>query len=82
MTTETLPAVRRTRMKKAKTTADINALSESLLKVADAAVVWWAMKRPVQWSLDQHLQNCRINTITDAEKHLADAVAAWLRASK
>lgn len=49
-----------------------------LLAVADSAVAWWAMKRPLQWSKDQHLKNPTINCETDYEKALAKKVAAWL----
>jgi hypothetical protein len=48
-----------------------------LLEVADAAVVWWVMKRPIQWSMGQHLASPRINCTTAAEESLAEKAAAW-----
>ena len=49
----------------------------TLLKVADAAVVWWTMHRPIQWSVEQHIANPTINCATAAEKTLAKMVAEW-----
>lgn len=46
--------------------------------VAEFAVEWWASKRPVRWTVEQHLGNPRINTATSAEKRLAEAVAEWV----
>lgn len=63
--------------RKARRSKPPRAASAALLDVADAAIVWWAMKRPFQWSLEQHLANPHINTSTPSEKRLADAAAAW-----
>lgn len=50
-----------------------------LLDVADMAVVWWVMKRPIQWSVKQHLENPGINcTASDTERRLAIAVGRWV----
>lgn len=51
---------------------------EVLLSVADAAVAWWAMKRPVTMNLDQHKQNPTINCQSSDEEVLAIAVVKWL----
>jgi hypothetical protein len=48
-----------------------------LLEVADAAVVWWVMKRPIQWSLEQHLARPHVNCATAEEELLAEKAAAW-----
>lgn len=47
----------------------------TLLDVADAAVEWWAARRPAHWSVEQHLGNPRINCPTEREKTLAMRVA-------
>lgn len=43
--------------------------------VINAAYHWFRTRRPVGWSLTKHLGNMRINTTTEAEAHLAIAVA-------
>ena len=48
-----------------------------LLAVADAAVVWWVMKAPIQWSREKHIANPHVNCSSAAEKTLAQAVANW-----
>ena len=50
---------------------------KTLLRVADAAAVWWTMHRPIQWSVERHLANPTINCATAAEKTLAKFVAEW-----
>ncbi len=51
--------------------------SEILLALADAAVVWWTMKRPVTWTLDMHISANHYNCNNDAERRLARAVSQW-----
>jgi hypothetical protein len=51
-------------------------------KVIAAAVRWWARHRPVDWTLQDHMDNPTINTATPAEKKLALVVAAHLKAVK
>lgn len=40
-----------------------------------AAFNWWKGKRPMAYSLDDHLSNPEINTSTDRAKRLSRAVA-------
>lgn len=51
---------------------------KSLLDVSDAAVEWWAGRRPVGWSTEQHLGNPRVNCSTAREIALAQRVAEWV----
>lgn len=53
---------------------------EILLRVADMAVVWWAMKRPLQWGLAQHFATPNVNCPAAGERRLAQAVARWCAA--
>lgn len=36
---------------------------------------WWESKRPVGWTVEQHLANPKINTVNEVEAKLADVVA-------
>ena len=54
---------------------------EVLLSVAEAAVAWWAMKRPIPWTLEQHKETPVINCLTKDECELAQAVVEWLKIS-
>jgi len=49
--------------------------------VAEAAVCWWEMHRPKEFSAAQHLQNPRINTSRGSSGHLATVVAQYLSAA-
>jgi hypothetical protein len=50
--------------------------SAALLAVADAAVLWWINRRPVQWKEKEHLKNPTINcTHSGTEKPLAIAAS-------
>jgi hypothetical protein len=40
-------------------------------KLIKAALSWWKWKRPVEWSVAEHLKNPTINTVTDREAKLA-----------
>lgn len=43
------------------------------------AVKWWKMRRPVGWTMEQHLANPGINCAgTDADKALAIAIGAMV----
>jgi len=53
----------------------------ALEAVAEAAVCWWEMHRPKDFSAAQHLQNPRINTIRGSSGHLATVVAQYLSAA-
>lgn len=53
-------------------------LVESMLVLA-AAQEWWEGKRPVKYSLEEHLKCPTVNTTTEAEKVLAQRVADYLR---
>lgn len=44
--------------------------------VLQAALAWWETCRPVGWGLRQHLDNPRVNMRNEAEKRLAETVAA------
>lgn len=48
-----------------------------LLSAADAAVTWWKSKRPVGWTIAQHVIDPTINTAGYREKRLARAAARW-----
>lgn len=50
-------------------------------QILGAAHVWWAGRRPLSFTLHQHLQNPTVNTCGDAEKALAQAVAEWILAA-
>ena len=44
-------------------------------KVVRLAEEWWLSQRPVGWTEDKHLGNPTVNTSSDAELSLAQAVA-------
>lgn len=57
-------------------------LPSSLLLVIGAASAWWAARRPIGWTLDQHLAEPCVNTgPSRAEAALAKAVAAHIAKS-
>ena len=37
---------------------------------------WWEANRPIGWDIRQHLDNPAVNTKTDSETALAEAVAS------
>ncbi len=41
---------------------------------------WWEGLRPVDWDIRQHLANPTVNTSSDAETELADAIACAIKA--
>ena len=43
--------------------------------VVDAAMRWWRFRRPMVFSLKDHLENPTINTIDSVERDLANACA-------
>lgn len=48
-----------------------------LLAAADTAVTWWRGKKPVGWSIKQHLKNPTVNCSTYREKLLARRASRW-----
>lgn len=46
-----------------------------------AATLWWESIRPLGYSLQAHFANPGVNTTSEAQRHLAHAVAAFLKAS-
>ena len=44
-------------------------------QVREAAYEWWLSRRPVSWDQAEHLKNPGVNTMSDAERKLALAVA-------
>jgi hypothetical protein len=54
-----------------------NEASDVLLGLADRAVAWWAMKRPLRWSVVDHVSNPTVNCNGEEEKELARTVARW-----
>lgn len=50
---------------------------EAQAAALQAALAWWESRRPVSWTLRQHLDNPAVNAHgSEAEKTLATAVAA------
>ena len=48
-------------------------------KIVLAAISWWHMHRPIDYTLQQHIENPSINTATDPEKQLAIHVAGYIK---
>jgi hypothetical protein len=48
---------------------------QALMDVADAALRWWRDHRPLKRRKGWHIQNATVNTTTDIERRLAEAVA-------
>ncbi len=59
----------------------LEAENAKLRAVAEAAVCWWEMHRPKEFSAAEHLQNPRINTSRGSSGHLATVVAQYLSAA-
>ena len=55
----------------------LDTLAESILRVADMAVMWWVGRRPTSWTLEQHIHGPTIGCVTTNDKNLAFAVAKW-----
>jgi len=53
--------------------------TNDLLDIGQAGIQWWKSKRPVDWDLETHLTQPRVNCVTKPEKNLATAVAAYLK---
>lgn len=49
--------------------------------ILGAAHAWWASRRPLSYTLHQHLQNPTVNTCGEDERDLALAVAEWIQAA-
>lgn len=49
--------------------------------ILGAAHAWWASRRPLSFTLHQHLQHPTINTCSESERELAEAVAEWIQAA-
>ena len=60
----------------ARDTVDKEALA--IAAIADAAVVWWKSKAPLDFDEAQHVANPTINCLMH-EKQLAQAVAVLIR---
>lgn len=53
--------------------------AEYLLQLADAAVAWWTLKRPLGYTQARHIKNPTINCSSLGHEHaLAHAVATWV----
>jgi len=61
---------------------DLTEGTDKLLAIADAAVAWWSMKRPITMSVDDHLEHPTVNMTTRDEKRLAIVTAEWLKYGK
>lgn len=48
-------------------------------RIVDAACQWWMRKRPIAYTLDEHIENPKVNTRNDSEAELAKAVARYTR---
>ena len=51
-------------------------------RIVLAAISWWHMHRPIDYTLQQHIENPEINTFTDSEKQLAISVAGYVKKRK
>lgn len=60
----------------------LNAEIVVLLELAEVTIKWWEGKRPVEWTLEQHLDQCQVNCSTDLEKQLARLVSILVRNQK
>jgi len=49
------------------------------MKVITEAVNWWKNHRPLSQDERQHLENPKVNCLTESEKRLAGAVARLLK---
>lgn len=47
--------------------------------INEKALNWWLSKRPLNFSVEDHLLNPTINTITQEEEELAEAVAFYVK---
>ena len=63
----------------------INALAEGKVLVPDerspaenAAISWWESKRPVTWSVPEHISTPSVNCVTPWETDLAREVSAMI----
>jgi hypothetical protein len=56
-----------------------DAAADTLLSLADAAIFWWVGKRPLSWSVAQHIENPTINCPSSYEKELAMKVSRWAK---
>lgn len=51
-----------------------------LEQTLDAALCWWQSKRPVRWSLRDHLRYPEIGCTTEVDRRLARCCAALVEA--
>lgn len=54
-------------------------MSPSEMKVVVEAVRWWKNRKPVFFTEEEHLENPKINCMTETEKRLAESVARLLK---
>ena len=52
--------------------------SKAEMRVLAMAVKWWRGLRPARWDSKQHHQTPSVNTATETEKELAEAVVAMI----
>ena len=52
--------------------------TNQLIKINKASISWWENKRPIEWMVETHLENPTVNCFNDAEKILAEQVAAYV----
>ena len=50
-----------------------------MTQVERAAIGWWRTRRPLDWSVEEHLETPAVNCVTYHEEKLAEAVAALIR---
>jgi hypothetical protein len=54
---------------------------EGVQPFINAAISWWAHKRPLSWSLLDHIKNPEVNCVGPVERHLALMVCELERRS-
>ena len=52
-------------------------MSAGRAEVVDAAMSWWASKRPAAWAPERHRSVPTVNCTSDAEKRLGEACGAF-----
>jgi len=59
--------VKRLKRDAKKLTADLGGVQPFLA----AAESWWASKRPLDWTIEEHIRNPWVNCVGPVERHLA-----------
>lgn len=57
------------------TSAEPPAVAVRAALVVQAALRWWRKRKPIAWSLDEHLRQPSVNCTTPSEHELAHACA-------